>query len=252
MALNIMDIIPSILTALVLLVAGWWFKNYLPNYFNEKGKLLAQKEDIEEITKKIESVKVEFTRDTEYLKSGLQRLINVEVSHRNEERAALISFYSTCSQWVYSLLDINFSAYNRTNVKDILDKRNLIEKFYSETGIAQAKVKLLVKDDEIISLTAQLWVRILEFKAWVDDKMIELKHILESEIMIAEEGLELLKQGGNVDNARIEKIADKERELKQKKTQLIQDFYSNKISEFKKTVPTDQAFTDKVKKYLTQ
>lgn len=130
---------------------------------------------------------MEFTKDTEYLKSGLQRLINVEVSHRNEERAALISFYSTYNQWLYSLLDINLNVYNRTNVKDLLDRMTLVEKFHSETGIAQAKVKLLVKDDDIKSLTGLLWMRILEFKSWVDNKMIELKNILEIEIITAEE-----------------------------------------------------------------
>lgn len=53
MIINIIDYIPSIITAIVLFVAGLWLKNYLPNYFNEKGKLLVQKEDIEEITQKL-------------------------------------------------------------------------------------------------------------------------------------------------------------------------------------------------------
>jgi hypothetical protein len=223
--MNVIDYIPTMLTAFVLLVAGLWLKNYLPNYLNEKGKLLAQKEDIAEVTEKIESVKVEFAKDTEYLKSGLQRLINVEVAHRNEERAAIISFYSTCNQWLYSLLDINLSAYSRLNVNDINDKRNLIDKFYSETGIAQAKVKLLVKDNEIISLTSQLWVCILNFNGWVGEKMITLKNILETEKIVSDEGWEILKQGIN-DKDRLEKMAKEERELKQRKKQVLEDFIS--------------------------
>jgi hypothetical protein len=39
------------------LVIGWLIKSFMPSYFSEKGKNVATKEDIEEITKKIEGVK---------------------------------------------------------------------------------------------------------------------------------------------------------------------------------------------------
>jgi hypothetical protein len=39
------------------LVAGWFIKSYFPSYLAEKGKNLATKEDIREITEKIEGVK---------------------------------------------------------------------------------------------------------------------------------------------------------------------------------------------------
>lgn len=44
------------------LAIGWFIKEYFPSYMKEKGKNLATKEDIEEITKKIESVKSEFQK----------------------------------------------------------------------------------------------------------------------------------------------------------------------------------------------
>ena len=42
-----------------LVVLGFIIKNYLPSYFTEKGKNLATKEDVAEITRKIEEVKLE-------------------------------------------------------------------------------------------------------------------------------------------------------------------------------------------------
>lgn len=36
-------------------------KNFLPSYFNEKGKNIATKEDIEEITRKVENIKLELS-----------------------------------------------------------------------------------------------------------------------------------------------------------------------------------------------
>ncbi len=42
---------------------GLFIKNYLPSYMDEKGKNLATKEDIEEITRKTEEVKVLFQKE---------------------------------------------------------------------------------------------------------------------------------------------------------------------------------------------
>jgi hypothetical protein len=47
----------QVASLLALLVVGWLVKSYIPSYFSEKGKNLATKEDIEEITRKIEQVK---------------------------------------------------------------------------------------------------------------------------------------------------------------------------------------------------
>jgi hypothetical protein len=57
--LEVITIILQIAIIIILLVGGWMIKNYLPSYFSEKGKNLATKEDIEEITRKVESVKSE-------------------------------------------------------------------------------------------------------------------------------------------------------------------------------------------------
>ncbi len=235
---------------MLLFFAGLWLKNFLPNYFNEKGKLLAQKEDIEEITVKIESVKAEFSHETEFLKSRLQKLISLETSHRNEERNSIIEFYTKYNQWLYALLEINYGAYSRTNLKDLIEKRIYIENFYGETGIAQAKVKLLVKDEDIVSLSNKLWVAILEFKGWMDEKLLLLQHNIENQIFLTDQFLPLMKKFEE-NKDRLQKIADEEKETKDNLKVLVDDFYANKVNEYKKTIPLDHSFTDKVKSYLT-
>lgn len=47
------------------IVLGLFLKNYLPSYIGEKGKNLATKEDIAEITRKSEEVQDEFRREYE-------------------------------------------------------------------------------------------------------------------------------------------------------------------------------------------
>lgn len=50
----------EILLAVEVFLIGLFVKNYLPSYMDEKGKNLATKEDIEEITRKTKEVQQEF------------------------------------------------------------------------------------------------------------------------------------------------------------------------------------------------
>jgi hypothetical protein len=244
-------LLTNIITALLLFLAGLWFKNYLPNYFNEKGKLLAQKEDIEDITEKIESVKKEFAHETELLKVDLQRFLNFQVSHRSEERNAIINFYDKYNQWLYSLLEINFGAYNRGIVQELAEKRIFIEKFFAETNVAQAKLRLLVKDKEIIKLSHQLMVEILQFKAWFDKRLLGLQHNLERHNSLTDSFLIVIKNlEGNKELAH--SMAEDEKNIEKEKKELVDEFYKNRHEEYSKIIPGDNQFTEIVKDYLTK
>ena len=62
--MSALEIIVIVLEVITLSVLGYVFKFYMPSYFQEKGKNLATKEDVEEITKKVESVKAEVRHST--------------------------------------------------------------------------------------------------------------------------------------------------------------------------------------------
>ena len=53
------------------LVAGFFIRNFFPDYFSEKGKNLATKEDIAEITELVEGAKLESTTQVEELRAEL-------------------------------------------------------------------------------------------------------------------------------------------------------------------------------------
>lgn len=61
----------AVSTVLVFLL-GLFIKNYLPTYMAEKGKNLATKEDIQEITRKTEDVQREFKESFELFSSDVQ------------------------------------------------------------------------------------------------------------------------------------------------------------------------------------
>ena len=61
--MNKATLILQVLTLLAVLAGTLLIRNYLPSYAGEKGRNLATKQDIEEITRKIEAVKAEIQRN---------------------------------------------------------------------------------------------------------------------------------------------------------------------------------------------
>ncbi|WP_339520461.1 hypothetical protein [Pseudomonas proteolytica] len=71
MEVGMLQHIDVLLAAALGSLVALLIKNYLPSYAREKGKNLATKEDIEFITQKIESIKVEYSKQIETYKIEL-------------------------------------------------------------------------------------------------------------------------------------------------------------------------------------
>lgn len=67
-----MEWIYLIVNVVFVFLVGLFIRNYLPSYMDEKGKNLATKEDIQEITRKTEEVQKEFREDFELFSSDVQ------------------------------------------------------------------------------------------------------------------------------------------------------------------------------------
>lgn len=68
---------------IVLLLIGFGSKTYLPSYLKEKANNLAQKEDIQEITDKVEKIRKIHKSDIEIFKGEIQS--NLEALERKRE-----------------------------------------------------------------------------------------------------------------------------------------------------------------------
>lgn len=63
--MDIIQIIIEMILFVLLVVQGLYIRNYLPSYFGEKGKNLATKEDIGDITRRIEEIRAGYTYNLE-------------------------------------------------------------------------------------------------------------------------------------------------------------------------------------------
>ncbi|HPW40985.1 MAG TPA: hypothetical protein PLW98_05690 [Bacillota bacterium] len=86
-----MEWIQIVINAVFIFLLGLFIKNYFPSYMDEKGKNLATKEDIQEITRKTEEVQKEFKEGFERFSSDLQFKYNFYFKQYSELYSKLYS-----------------------------------------------------------------------------------------------------------------------------------------------------------------
>src|SRR5687768_15388553 len=94
-----LNILHEIDVASIIVIPTFYLKNTLPSYLQEKGKNLATKEDIGEITKTVEGIKTSFILEIEKVKVNLSFLNTSRISLANEERLAIINYYEKHYAW---------------------------------------------------------------------------------------------------------------------------------------------------------
>jgi len=131
----------SFIWFIIAYVLGLFTRNLLPSYFKEKGKNLATKEDISEITKKIEIVKIDYAKQLESAKAELAAQINThgfryekEYEVLNELSALLIDVRDACLS-LRPIMDFK----DPTKKEDEIKRERLIH--LHETGMALYEVR---------------------------------------------------------------------------------------------------------------
>ncbi|MDH4209441.1 MAG: hypothetical protein OEV76_11250 [Anaerolineae bacterium] len=71
------DTILQVVTLLGIGALGILFKHYLPGYVTEKGKNLATKEDVADITRRIEDVKAKYAQDLEGMRADIHSRLGI-------------------------------------------------------------------------------------------------------------------------------------------------------------------------------
>lgn len=123
---------------------------FLQKYFSRKAENLADKEDIEELTEKVESIRSKFDADVEKLKSELGISSQLKLTFINEEINAIINAHNSLSNWAINLYDLStqdFYTIERINdiMLDTSDKLKL-------ANMSLSKLELYCDDYELISV----------------------------------------------------------------------------------------------------
>ncbi|MEP0264884.1 hypothetical protein [Dokdonia sp.] len=222
---------------------------FFKSYLTEKGKSAALKEDLENLTREVESVKNEFVKEQEMLKTDLQRVLDNEVSYRNEERNAIIDFHGIINQWIFSVLEINLSLYNKNNIDELIKIRNRNSSFYSKSGIAQSKVTLLIEDSILSKITVNLFISVIKFHSWCDVVFLKYQLKCEGQKILADE-ISTLMENFEENKESIKVLSIERARFIREQHEMDSDYISNRKIELDKVYIDKKSFEDLIKEYL--
>ncbi len=126
---------------------------FLKSYFQEKGKNVATKEDVEEITSLVESVK-----------SQLQFSLQAKLSFRAEEHQALVDYFSKYSAWLSAITNWSAVGVNKDNAFRLAEIRSELDILHRDFDLAAGKLELFVENEDIQSQHGPLVIETLKFQ----------------------------------------------------------------------------------------
>ena len=186
-----MEVFLQIITLIAMGTFALFFKSYLSKYFGEKAKNLATKEDIEEITEKVEKVKQEQNLIYSEIKNNRERFNNKQFELYNELWSSLVELkISADSLW---------GEENSRNLKDFIEKLVNAEK-------SVMKSSLLLEDEHY-------------------NELMRLINIFKN-FMIGKKTLIEQRRSRNIDESEIIHTIENNREYKIKYDELIEKLKS--------------------------
>jgi len=213
----------------ILILIGLYLA-FFKSYFSEKGKNLATKEDIGDITSKVEKIKNEFIKETERLKIDLQYTNQIKFSLRSEKIKSVFECYEKYYIWLNTILNYHFPSAS-------LESKNTLENSYSSFQLAQAKFSLMIDDQPIIDHLNKMQIETL--------KLDGLCKIKSHEYQSTEYDIEDAKKTTDI-NARRNEL----RKAYDNQLAFMRDYNEKKISQYKEIVPMNIKFRDLCNKLI--
>ena len=153
-----------VLEAFILLLL--LYMAFLKSYFQEKGKNVATKEDVEEITSLVEAVK-----------SQLQFSLQAKLSLRAEEHQALVDYFSKYSAWLSAITNCSIGGITKDNTSRLAEIRSQLDMLHQDFDLAAGKMELFVENEDIQSQHGPLVIETLKFQAHAQQMTFEIEEI---------------------------------------------------------------------------
>ncbi len=136
----------GVLTSLGILLYNLFVTKGLGKYFEEKGKNIATKEDIGEITKIVESIKGELSKELENHKAVLSLKNQNRFSLQSAQREALIDYNKKVAAYMYAVLHVGMWKFTTENYHEIDNEiKDSYERKY-QAELSEAHLKLFAED----------------------------------------------------------------------------------------------------------
>ncbi len=229
----------EIILDIILVFIGLYLALF-KSYFHEKGKNIATSEDVEKLTLKVESVKQQFIEKNANLKAKLDLLTNLQISHKNDQRTAIIDFHNKLGSWIGLLTESTPSLVDNYDNTEIQNKIYSYDFAYREVLNAQSILELFIDDKKLIELVHNLKVESIKNLTPHPTKyLLYLKH---NNFEIGQ-----LDQENNL-NVKNEKHKD----LIDKRKGLHVEYSEKMIKGFEAIIPYKKEYLNYTRKYFSE
>jgi len=161
----------SVLYIIIVFLLGLMIKSFFPSYIKKKAENLATKEDIEQITEKIESVR-----------SSIEINTDAHKEYVGDRKRTLINFYDEISTFHYELMAVNFGDFPMDSGKSLFQYQ---QNFYKATAeILKAFQRLVIylpQNSELLTVANEITVNIIESRKILKNNFGSIKTTMISE-----------------------------------------------------------------------
>ncbi|MEJ5092875.1 hypothetical protein, partial [Sphingobacterium faecium] len=242
----------SIIYIAITTISGFLLKNYIPSYFNQKGKNFADKEDIKELTLKVEEVKISFSKEIEFFRAKIDIDKSNHISYYEEEKKALINYHGLMYEWILKIFSTDINRVKMLSYEEIATLRNELDLF-PKLSIALSKVRLIIRDEDIVKSSQIFITEVIKYKSEVEKVLMNIQHKIQYKQRLTEMSIRYepkdFKMELHPEFIRVGKKLDQIiEEINMHCTKYWQE---DRIKYFKPIQSIDETYVSKIKKYLT-
>ncbi len=141
----------QIILEIVILLTGLYLA-FVKSYFQEKGKNVATKEDIEEITEKIEKVK-----------SEIGVLTHKKINLSTEKQNTLLDFNSKYTAWLNYILAADIISNTDPALIHVDKIKEKLDQLFYDFAICEANIEVFFNSDkELLNLKKEIKLKTIE------------------------------------------------------------------------------------------
>tara|TARA_R110000823_G_scaffold315370_1_gene447206 strand:- start:96669 stop:97337 length:669 start_codon:yes stop_codon:yes gene_type:complete len=147
-----LSIILNVIIIVCLVIGFFLIKNLIPSYFSEKGKNLATKEDIEEITTKVKTVE-----------SQINILTGNILEYSTLKRQYIIDYFAAYNNWERTITSANLDY--STSCAEL--NRTAIERIYNAKhsyNLKEGEIELFIEDRDFYNIRKELTIKTLKYQ----------------------------------------------------------------------------------------
>lgn len=161
---------------ILIITIFFMFKHFSSGYSSKKGENLADKQDIQELTNKVEEVKSEFASRTEELKAKLGLNVQLELSRTDEIKKILLNMNRVAIEYWTFVRDTDLLIDDQSNNTSILKTMGELNKTILSYQKAEAEIELFIDNKELNLKIYELRTLLHSYTGYAKHYLNHLEH----------------------------------------------------------------------------